>query len=179
MSADLAADPPPLASRASDGFEAAEARSAKAEARGAKADLSAVARRAKAELCCVDPAQVARIWPHVSHLVRRAMARGGMGRFADVERDVLGANAYLWLAVESGAVLAAAVTQVTQDRDRRLCTIVACSGHDFARWGALIEGLEAYARAENCVRMEIAGRPGWLKRLPDYRLRKIVIRKEL
>jgi len=132
-----------------------------------------------AELACVDPALVATIWPHVAHLIRRAMARGGMGRFADVERDVLAANAYLWLAIEAGAVLAAAVTQVTQGSDHRLCTIVACGGRDFARWGNLIEGLENYARAENCARIEIAGRPGWRRRLPDYRLAKIVLRKEL
>jgi len=132
-----------------------------------------------AQLCCVDPAQVATIWPHVSHLIRRAMARGRMGRFADVERDVLAADAYLWLAIEQGGVLAAAVTQVTQQDDHRLCTIVACGGRDFARWGGLIAGLENYARAERCARVEIAGRPGWLRRLPGYRLAKIVLRKEL
>jgi hypothetical protein len=132
-----------------------------------------------AQLCCVDPAQVANVWPHVAHLIRRAMARGRMGRFADVERDVLAANAYLWLAIAQGAVLAAAVTQVTRDDDHRVCTIVACGGRDWARWGGLIEGLEAYARAESCARIEIAGRPGWLRRLPGYRLAKIVIRKEL
>ena len=132
-----------------------------------------------AELCCVEPAQVERIWPRVAHLIRRALERGGMGRFADVERDVLGANAYLWVAIEQGAVLAAAVTQVTQENELRLCTVVACGGCDFARWGGLIAGLEDYARAENCARMEIAGRPGWRRRLPDYRLAKVVIRKEL
>jgi len=132
-----------------------------------------------AALVCVDPARIGEFWPHVAHLIRRAMVRGRMGRFEDVERDVLDANAYLWLAIESGSVLAAAVTQVTQENGHRLCTIVACGGHDWARWGALIAGLENYARAENCRRMEIAGRPGWLRRLPDYRLRKIVIGKEL
>jgi hypothetical protein len=134
---------------------------------------------ASADLCCVDPARVATLWPHVAHLIRRAMERGGMGRFADVERDVLTANAYLWLAIDAGAVLAAAVTQVTQENDHRLCTIVACGGNGWARWGGLIAGLEDYARAENCARMEIAGRPGWLRRLAGYRLAKIVIRKDL
>jgi hypothetical protein len=142
-------------------------------------DLSAQPRRATAELACVDPAQVARIWPQVSHVIRRAMERGRMGRFADVERDVLTANAYLWLAIDAGAVLAAAVTQVTQHQDHRLCTIVACAGRDWARWGGLIAGLEDYARAEKCARIEIAGRPGWRRRLPDYRLDRIVIAKEL
>jgi hypothetical protein len=131
------------------------------------------------ELSCVDPKQVANIWPHVAHLIRRAMERGRMGRFEDVETDVLGSNAYLWLAIDSGSVLAAAVTKVTEENGERLCTIVACAGHDWERFGRLIEGLETYARAERCKTMEICGRPGWSKRLPDYRLVKIVIRKEL
>ena len=107
------------------------------------------------------------------------MACGRMGRFADVEADVLGANAYLWLAIESGAVLAAAVTKVTVEAGERLCTIVACAGHDWPRFGALIEGLEKYARAEGCGAMEICGRPGWSRRLKDYRLVKVVIRKDI
>jgi hypothetical protein len=134
---------------------------------------------ASVELSCVDPKQVASIWPHVGHLIRRAMERGRMGRFEDVETDVLGSNAYLWLAIDSGSVLAAAVTKVTAENGERLCTIVACGGHDWKKFGGLIAGLETYARAEGCRRMEIAGRPGWLRRLPDYRLAKIVIRKEL
>ena len=134
---------------------------------------------ASADLAWVKPADVAKIWPHVAHLIAGAMARGGMGRFEDVERDVLGNNAYLWVAIDGSAVLAAAVTKVTAEKDHRLCTIVACGGRDFARWGGLIEGLEGYARAENCARMEIAGRPGWLRRLRGYRLAKIVIRKDI
>jgi len=131
------------------------------------------------ELACVGPNDVPKIWPHMSHFIQRAMERGGMGRFEDVQRDVLTTNAYLWLAIESGSVLAAAVTKVTDEPHYRLCTIVACGGHDWGRWGQLIEGLEKYARAEGCSRMEIAGRPGWLRRLRDYKLAKIVIRKEL
>jgi hypothetical protein len=134
---------------------------------------------ASAELVCVNPAEVSKIWPHISHMIARAMDRGGMGRFEDVERDVLGNNSYLWLAMEGNSLLASAVTKVTTEKLYRLCTIVACCGHDWERWGMLIEGLERYARAEGCERIEICGRPGWLKRLPDYRLAKIVIRKEL
>jgi hypothetical protein len=107
------------------------------------------------------------------------MARGRMGRFADVEADVRGANAYLWLAIDSGSMLAAAVTKVTQADDERLCTIVACAGHDWNKFGPLIAGLEAYARAEGCAAVQICGRPGWRRRLPDYRLARIVIRKRL
>jgi len=132
-----------------------------------------------AELACVPPHDIGQLWPHMAHFIRRAMEKGGMGRFEDVERDVLTENAYLWVAIEDGGILAAAVTQVTDPKDCRLCTIVACGGHDWERFGHLIEGLEKYARAEGCTRIEIAGRPGWLRRLPDYKLAKVVIRKEL
>ena len=135
--------------------------------------------KSPADLICVNPAEVTKIWPHISHMIRRAMDRGGMGKFENVEQDVLSANAYLWLAMAGNSLLACAVTQVTDETDHRLCTIVACCGHDWERWGMLIEGLEKYARAEGCRRIEICGRPGWVKRLPSYRTVKIVIRKEL
>lgn len=102
-----------------------------------------------------------------------------MGSFVDVEADILGGNAYLWVATDVNAILAAAVTKVTQEDDARLCTIVACGGRDMERWGSLIEGIEKYARAEGCGAIEICGRPGWARRLREYRMRKIVIRKEL
>jgi hypothetical protein len=131
------------------------------------------------ELCCVDPAHVPIVWPHVSGAIHRAMMRGGMGRFVDVQEDLRVANANLWLAIEGNAVLAVAVTKVTAGESERVCTIVACAGRRWPRFGALIEGLENYARAEDCGAVEICGRPGWLRRLKDYRLVKAVIRKSL
>ena len=62
-----------------------------------------------ARLVCVDPALVPIIWRNVADLIRRAMARGRMGSFTDVEADVLRANAYLWLALNGAGVLAAVV----------------------------------------------------------------------
>lgn len=134
---------------------------------------------ASAELVCVPPDRVKEIWPHVLHLIAKAMERGRMGRFEDVQTDVLGGNAFLWLAIENGSVLASAVTKVTNEPGERLCTIVACGGYAFERWGRLIEGLEKYARAENCVAVEICGRPGWSRALKGYRTTKVIIRKGL
>ena len=134
-----------------------------------------------ARLVCIDPVLVPIIWRNVADLIRRAMARGRMGRFTDVEADVLRANAYLWLALSGAGVLAAAVTKVTAEEGERLCTIVACGseGEDWSRFGALIRGLENYARDEGCGAIEICGRPGWSRRLRDYRLVKVVIRKTI
>jgi hypothetical protein len=138
-----------------------------------------VAATSSVECACVDPAKVHVLWGHVAHFIRRAMERGGMGSFADVEHDVLFGNAFLWVATEPGVILAAAVTKVTAPGGKRLCTIVACGGHDWGRFGHLIAHLEQYAADEHCAALEICGRPGWVRMLAGYRTVKVVIRKEL
>jgi hypothetical protein len=61
----------------------------------------------------------------------------------------------------------------------KLCTIVACGGHGFERFGGLIGGLERFARAEGCARVRICGRRGWARRLPDYFVKRVILEKEL
>ncbi|SRR6266852_6020553 len=141
------------------------------------ADAAEVPRAA--ELVCVDPARVAEIWPHVTHLICRAMERGGMGDFGEVARKVMRGDALLWLAWDGARVIAAAVTELNAVGAVKTCTILACGGDGFCRFGHLLARLEDFARAEGCRRMRICGRPGWRRRLAGYRLKKIIIEKEL
>jgi len=76
---------------------------------------------------CVDPARVAAIWPHAAPLIARAMRRGALGRFADVERAVLAGHALLWV-VWNGAVVGALVTELAATDDGKVCVLVACGG---------------------------------------------------
>lgn len=133
-----------------------------------------------AQAVCVDPLQVRRVWPHVAHLIERAIARGGLSDFEAVAADVLAGRSLLWLAWDGAEILAAAVTEIGRDREgRRLCTIVGCGGHVFERWGFLVAELERYARAEDCAAVVIMGRKGWQRQLPSYRVQAIVLEKEL
>jgi hypothetical protein len=130
-------------------------------------------------LVCVDPARTHEVWPHVAPLIARAMRRGGLSAAADVARDLAAGTALLWLAWDGERILAAAVTALELVEGEKLCTIVACGGEGFARFGPLIGGLERYARAEGCARMRICGRKGWVRLLPDYRVRRVIIEKQL
>ena len=132
-----------------------------------------------AKIACCPPNDAPRLWLRVKHLIVEAMRRGDMGSFEEVERDVLGNNAYLWVAIEDDVFLAVAVTKVTQGEKERLCTIVACGGEDFQRFGHLIKDLEDYARTEGCQAMEVCGRAGWVRLLSEYRPVKVILRKEL
>ncbi|WP_342712175.1 hypothetical protein AAFG13_12535 [Bradyrhizobium sp. B124] len=47
------------------------------------------------------------------------------------------------------------------------------------RWLPLLDGIEAYARDEGCVRVRIYGRKGWLRVLDRYREKHVILDKDL
>ena len=128
---------------------------------------------------CIDPQYVDRVWPLVAHHIRAAMRKGRISEFADVERGVRAGTLLLWVAADSRAIWAAAVTQLTRANGERFCTIVACGGRERARWLPLKSELEAFARAEGCRALRIYGRRGWARQFPDYKLTRILLEKEL
>ena len=131
------------------------------------------------ECACVDPKHAHMYWGAAAALIRKAMERGGMGDCADVEHDVRNGASLLWFAYEGTDILAAAVTQLNMIQGKRTCTIVACGGEGFEKFGHLRERLETYARAENCSAMRVNGRPGWARLLPDYRTKCVILEKAL
>jgi hypothetical protein len=144
------------------------------------------------QLVCVPPDRVAAAWPHVRALIPAAMKRGGLSSFRPVEASVLAGDALLWLAWDPGAarITAAAVTELHATEWRRVCVIVACGGASgrlrassramgMRAWLPLLEGIEAYARATGCAAVRIMGRKGWIRLLGDYRVKRIVLEKDL
>ncbi|MGJ4945886.1 hypothetical protein ACQR1W_35355 [Bradyrhizobium sp. HKCCYLS1011] len=139
--------------------------------------------RPKAELACVGPHQVHRVWPLVASRLQRATGRTGLSAFADIERDVLSGHSLLWLALggDSNAVAidAVAATSLQLTDAGKVCVITACEGKGMARWLPLIAGIEAYAKAERCQHVRIFGRKGWLRALQGYRQRHVIMDKEI
>jgi hypothetical protein len=137
-----------------------------------------VASRSAPQLICVDPHRITAVWPHVAPLLKAAIARTDLSRFDEIECDVLGGRSLLWLAW-SGRIEAAATTILTDTDANKACVLTACGGKDMSRWLALLEIIEAYARAEGCSRMRIFGRKGWQRVLETYHTTNIVLEKDL
>ena len=133
----------------------------------------------RCELICIDPARIDEFWPHVSPLIRAAMERGAITDFGDVADAVLAGRALVWIAWDGTSIKAAAVTQLSTVGGARFCTIVACSGSNRSEWLPLLAGLERYAKAENCKAMRIFGRRGWERLIPDYKVARVLLEKEL
>jgi hypothetical protein len=124
---------------------------------------------------CVDPAKIAQVWPHFSHLIRKAVDKIGIMSFEALENDVLGGRGLLWLAYDGEVVHAAAVTQLVGG----ICEIVACGGSNLPEVLPLIEDLESFARDEKCTGMRIIGRKGWLRVLKDYKTKAVILERPL
>jgi hypothetical protein len=132
-----------------------------------------------AELVCVPPDTVHKVWPLVRNLIYEAMRRGGLSSFGPVEETVLSGRGLLWLAWDGQIIHAAAVTTLSATEWRKVCEIVACGGKDMRRWIELIEGIEKFARAEGATATRIIGRKGWARVLRGYRAKRVVLEKEL
>lgn len=129
------------------------------------------------ELVCVDPDEVAKFWPHTRDLIKAAIDHTGLSDFDAVECDVLRGDQLLWLAWNGTAIEAAATTKPIKIGARKICVIVACSGHHRERWLPLSEKIEAYAKAEGCEAIRLYGRKGWERVLSDYRVEHVIMEK--
>ena len=119
------------------------------------------------------------VWPRVAGLIEAAMRRGDLSSFAAVAAAVSAGRAQLWVACKSTEIEAAAVTELHQPQRRKYCVIVACGGAHRERWLDLLAPIEDWARAEGCDAMRIMGRKGWARVLPDYKVNRIVLEKEI
>jgi hypothetical protein len=137
----------------------------------------------RTELACACPRQTRQMLPRVAARLRRAVQRTGLSFFADMERDVLGGRALLWLALSGTcpdvAIDAVATTRLELTEAGKICVITACEGKNMTRWLPLIRGIEDYAKAEGCRCVRIFGRKGWLRVLDGYRQTHVIIDKEL
>lgn len=102
-----------------------------------------------------------------------------MGTLADVEQSVLFGDGLLWLAWIRGRIEAAATTELQMVNGAKVCALTACGGRNRNEWLWMLDEIEDYAKAEGCRAMRICGRRGWERVLPDYRVRRIVLEKDL
>jgi hypothetical protein len=131
------------------------------------------------ELICVAPDRVHEFWPHVSDLIHRAIRRTNLSHSQDIDFDVLNGDGLFWIAWNGRAVEAAVTTSLIETDTEKVCVLTACGGKNMHRWLSLLGQIEDYAKAEGCSRVRIFGRKGWVRVLERYRIRNVIVEKEL
>ncbi len=126
----------------------------------------------------VPPEKVADIWPHVKHLVYRAMKRADLTLFGPVEEGVLNGSYALWVAFDD-RVRGAAVTQIVRTENNRRVLHICAYGGSMKVAQEFLGHIEDYGREQGCVASRITGRIGWEKIFPQYRRRRVILEKAL
>ena len=138
---------------------------------------------ASASLICVHPNDVPAVWPLVADRLRAAYLRTDLSHTDDLERDVLGGEAVLWVAASPGSPVAeidAAMVAKLVRTDRNLvCMITACGGSNMSRWLDHLAAIERWAKAEGAAKIRLFGRKGWLRVLKNYQARNVVLERAL
>jgi hypothetical protein len=132
-----------------------------------------------AELLCVDPDLVSKVWPHVRIMLKTAVEATDLNSIDELESDVLSGRQLLWLALLDCQILAAATTHLIRPREYKVCVLTACAGHHRETWLPLKERIEQYARDEGAKKMQLFGRKGWERVLDGYHVEHVVLEKVL
>ena len=131
------------------------------------------------KLLCVAPELVRQALPLADRYIRTAIESVAISEPEDAFANVIEGRALLWMVVDGEKIVGAVVTELQVFKGRKTCVIIAYGSDDHTGCGHLITNLEAFARAEKCAAIRLNGRKGWMRRLPDYSVKAVIMEKAL
>ena len=124
------------------------------------------------------------MWPHVSAYIQAGCDAVTTSETAEnLKAEMLADRLGLWVIFETDTPLpflgAAAVG--SRETNDGLVTVIRCvGGRDGRKWiRPCLAELEEPAKAAGAVKLELEGRRGWRRVLPDYREARVVLEKVL
>ena len=117
-------------------------------------------------------------WADVRHLLIPAILWAGEKSERDVTAELESGMAQLWIG-EDDEVRCGVVTCLARTVRGLVCEIWLMGGCERARWLHFIDRIESSARERGCIAIELTGRKGWARMLPQYRLKAVVLERKL
>jgi hypothetical protein len=114
-------------------------------------------------------------WPRIERFVIDACQRGPLDADAQALRDgCVSRNHQLWIVEdEHGEAVAVVITQIAGDA----CEWLAVGGVGMEKWKFLEIIIERWAQENGCSLMRSFSRRGMVKRLPEYKIRGVILEK--
>lgn len=85
----------------------------------------------------------------------------------------------LWLVWDDGLLAVGATAICIDDDGGKACEIAFWTGEHSTRWLHLLDELEKWAVAQDCIRFRGQMRKGWAKRLPDFHMTHVFLEKDI
>ena len=128
----------------------------------------------------LQPEDVAYIWEDVAPMLARVTSHTeGELEPDDFIEPLTHGEMQLWIAIEDKEIIAALITQVIPYPQKKVLRLISLAGEDFNKFKDFISMVESFAIRSECSSLEMWGRKGWKKLLPDWRDSYIVFTKDI
>ena len=99
----------------------------------------------------------------------------------DIKGYLLNGDYTLWVAIdeESKDVVAAMTTEFAYYPRDKVCRVVTLAGERMKEWIGNLDMVEDWAKEQGCNYLDMYGRRGWIKVLPDWKEDSVLLRKKL
>lgn len=135
------------------------------------------------EISYVPVEHLGGLWKKVEpHLIKPLEIDGNAYTTKDIFDSLLQTKMQLWISwnKKEKDVEAAIITEIIDYPQKRACRYFLAGGRNMKNWFKPIKKeIENWAKHNNCNRIELVGRKGWVRWLKDYDPKHIVLVKEM
>jgi len=138
----------------------------------------------------LQPSDVAYVWESVAPLISR-VTRHTEGELEpdDFIEPLTHGEMQLWVVEDGGVslhkdlasatIIASLITQIVSYPQKKVLRLISLAGDNFEDFKDFISMVEAFAVRCECSALEMWGRKGWKKLLPDWKDSYIVYTKDI
>lgn len=123
------------------------------------------------------------VYATVAAVLEKSVARDPLESLQEVMDGIESGYLTAWVATDGADLHSVTVTQIVSGMKGKQCFIRHCAradeGAPLAEWLEYLPIIEYWAASEGCASIELIGRMGWLKVLPDYERQAVQMRKML
>jgi hypothetical protein len=123
--------------------------------------------------------ELASVWPTVEPILREGMDKSSRLTTADVLPSIKAGDQQLWVGWDNDGVALVAITEVYATTQDKAVSVLMVSGRGLDDCKTHLKAIENWGRSIGCCRIEMLGREGWCKVLPDYTKTRVLLEKDL
>ena len=128
----------------------------------------------------VQPEDIAHIWEQVAPLLDRVKEHSeGEAEPDDFLEHLSHVEMQLWIFIEESSLHSAMITQIIVYPQKKILRVISIAGSEFEKLRQFNDVVELFAIKTGCTGLELWGRKGWKKLLPDWESNYIVYTKDL
>jgi len=119
------------------------------------------------------------VWGSVKNLITKT--NDDVLNDNDIKGYLLNGDYTLWVAIdeESKDVVAAMTTEFAYYPRDKVCRVVTLAGERMKEWIGNLDMVEDWAKEQGCNYLDMYGRRGWIKVLPNWKEDSVLLRKKL